>query len=170
MIRFGFVCVFLMQGLALGCGSSSSSNSGTGGSGSTSDAFVGTWQCNGSETTTFSAPPNLSPQTESTAASVVITDNGGGSLTLVRTPETDAGTPPCTESAKLAADGKSFDLVAGQTCQTANGGTITYKTVTATLTSPTTYTSNGSWQLDGKTKTGATLTGTGTGTSTCTKK
>lgn len=159
------LAVFLLPSA---CSSSSGASGGDGGAGGPSDGFVGTWSCSGSSTTMFSQPPNTPPSTVSTASTVVITDDGMGNLTSVRTPD-DAGSP-CTLHSKLSSDGKSTTVDAGQTCPTANGGTITYTSGGSTLTSPTTYTSMSTWTFSGTTMKGAPLVGTGSGTSTCTKK
>lgn len=145
----------------------SSSSGGAADGGTSSDPFVGTWNCNGSSTTTFSQPPNTPPSTANDAATAVITDDGTGNLTQVRTVE-DAGIT-CTLHSKLNSDGKSTTLDMGQTCMSANGGTLSYTSGGATLTSPTTYTSSSTWSYSGMTATGKALVGTGSGMSTCTK-
>jgi hypothetical protein len=154
--------------LATACSSSSGGASGGDGGGTSSDPFVGTWSCMGSSTTTFSQPPGTPPSTVNTAATVVITDDGMGNLTSVRTPD-DAG-PPCTLHSKLNSDGKSTTLQTGQMCITGGGGTITYTSGGSTLTNPSTYSSTATWDFAGMTKMGMTLLGTGSGMSTCTKK
>jgi hypothetical protein len=150
--------------LATAC-SSSSGGSGTGGS---SDPFVGTWDCTGTSTTTFSQPPNTPPSTVNTGATTVITDDGMGNITSVRTPD-DAGVP-CTLHSKLNSDGKSTTIAMGQTCTLAGGGTITYTSGGSTLTNPSTYSSTATWTFSGMTMKGMPLIGTGSGMSSCTKK
>ena len=153
--------------VATACSSSSGSNGGDGG-GAVSDGFVGTWSCMGSSTTTFSEPPNTPPSTMDTAATVVITDDGMGNLTSVRTPE-EAGVP-CTLHSKLSSDGKTTTLDMGQTCSATNGGTLTYTSGGSTLTNATTYSTMSTWTFSGTTAKGMPLVGTGSGMSTCTKK
>jgi hypothetical protein len=131
------------------------------------DPFVGSWNCTGTSTTTFTQPPNTPDSTADTAATVTITDDGNGNLTNQRDP-VDAG-PPCTLHATLSADGNSTTLKPGDTCSTATGGTITYTSGGSTLNSDGTYTSNSTWTVKGTTAKGAPLEGTGTGGSTCTK-
>jgi len=152
--------------LATACSSSNGGSSGDGG-GATSDPFVGTWTCSGSSTTNFSQPPNTPPSTASNASTVVITDDGMGNLTSVRTPD-DAGVP-CTLHSKLNSDGKSTTLQMGQTCTTVGGGTITYTSGGSQLTNPSTYTATSTWSFSGMTMNGMPLIGTGSGMSTCTK-
>lgn len=148
--------------LATACSSSSAS-----GGGATSDPFVGTWNCTGSSTTTFTQPANTPPSTADNSATAVITDDGMGNITQVRT-VVDAGTM-CTLHSKLGSDGKSTTLDMGQTCMTANGGTLSYTSGGATLTAPNTFTSSSTWNFSGTTMGGAQLVGTGSGMSTCTK-
>jgi hypothetical protein len=153
--------------LAAAC-SSSGASSGADGGGTTSDPFVGTWSCMGSSTTTYSQPANTPPSTDSTANTVVITDDGAGNLTAIRTPD-EAGVP-CTLHSKLNSDGKSTTLDMGQTCTGPSGGTFTYTSGGSTLTNPSTYTSMSTWSFSGMTTKGMPLIGTGSGMSTCTKK
>jgi hypothetical protein len=131
------------------------------------DPFVGNWSCNGSSTTSFSQPPNTPNSTDTTQATVSHTDDGNGNITTVRNP-IDAG-PPCTLHSTLSADGNSLTLKPGQTCSTANGGTVSYTSGSSSLNSDGTYTSNSTWTLNGTTAKGAPLVGTGTGNNTCTK-
>lgn len=154
--------------LATACSSSSSGTTGGDGGSTVSDGFVGTWSCMGSETTSFSQPPNTPPSTSNTAATVVITDDGMGNLTSVRTPE-EAGVP-CTLHSKLSSDGKSTTLDMGLTCTGPSGGTFTYTSGGSTLTNATSYTSTSTWTFSGTTMKGMPLVGTGSGMSTCTKK
>jgi hypothetical protein len=115
--------------------------------------------------TTFTAPPNAPATTNSTASTVVITDDGMGAMTIVRTP-VDGG-PPCTLHSHLGADRKSSTLDAGQTCTTETGDIVSYTMGGSTLTATDAYTSSSSWTISGQTKTGAPLMGTGTGSATC---
>lgn len=146
--------MFLLAAMVPGCG------------GSAADPFIGTWKCTGTDATSFSQPPNTMPTSEVNGASVVITDDGSGHLTRVRTP--DNGAPVCTLHSTLNADRMSFTNVAGETCATKNGGTVTYKTGSAMI-SATGYTAASTWTFSGKTAGGAALVGDGTGTSTCSK-
>jgi hypothetical protein len=98
---------------------------------STADPFVGSWDCTGTETTTFTAPPDTPTATHGTVTLVAITDDGTGDITADRTPE-DAG-PPCALTSHLNPDGVSSTLTPGQTCISANGGTVTYTSGTATM-------------------------------------
>lgn len=158
----------ILAPLLLATACSSSSNGGTTDGGTSSDGFVGTWTCMGSSMTTFSQPPGTPSTTANTAATVVITDDGMGNLTSVRTPE-EAGAP-CTLHSKLSSDGKATAIDMGQTCTAPNGGTLTYTSGGSTLTSATTYSSTSTWTYSGTTAKGAPLVGTGSGMSTCTKK
>jgi hypothetical protein len=98
---------------------------------------------------------------------VAITDDGTGDITADRTPE-DAG-PPCALTSHLNPDGVSSTLTPGQTCISANGGTVTYTSGTATMNGTNAYTTASTWNYSGETAKDATLTGTGTGTGSCTK-
>jgi hypothetical protein len=154
--------------VATACSSSSSGSGADGGSGTVSDGFVGTWDCTGTSTTTFSQPANTPPSMSNTGSTTVITDDGMGNLTSVRTPD-EAGAP-CTLHSKLSSDGKSTTLEMGETCTAPNGGTLTYTSGGSTLTNPSTYASMATWTFSGTTTKGAPLVGTGSGMSTCTKK
>ena len=118
-------------------------------------------------TTTFTQPANTPAANDSSTATVTITDDGKGNLTADREP-IDAG-PPCTLKSTLNADGRSTTLIAGQTCMTANGGTLTYTSGSSTLNADGTRATQSAWTLSGTTKTGAPLVGKGTGSGSCTK-
>jgi hypothetical protein len=135
-----------------------------GGSGTSGDPFVGTWKCTGTDATSFSQPPNTMPVSETNGATVVITDDGTGRITRLRTP--DNGAPQCTLHSTLGADQMSFTNDIGESCMTKNGGTITYKTGGAKLTAAG-YNAMSTWTFTGKTAAGADLVGDGTGSSMC---
>jgi hypothetical protein len=130
------------------------------------DPFVGSWKCSGSEATSYSQPAGMMPTTETVGSTVVITDDGIGNLTRVRTP--DNGNPVCTLHAKLALNRMTFNDTVGETCMTKVGNVVTYSSGSAMI-SDAGYTAMSRWTLTGKNTAGATLVGDGTATSTCTK-
>jgi hypothetical protein len=131
------------------------------------DPFVGTWSCTAMDTTTYTAPLDTPTTTMATASAVVISDDGAGLITALRTPEDAA--PPCTLKSHLNPDGVSSTLIPGQACTTANGGTATYSSGTATMSGSSAYTTQSNWDYAGHTAKGAVLTGVGTGSGSCTR-
>ena len=152
---------------AVACSSSTNSTGGDGGS--SSDPFVGTWQCSGSSTTTYTAPA-ATTVTSMTMGQSVISDDGHGNLTIQRSSEEDGGFPPCTLHGTLNSDGKS---TTGKTPETCPGNAMITQTITmagSTMNSNnTSYTSNSSFSLSGTNANGKMVQATGTGSSTCTK-
>jgi hypothetical protein len=151
----------LAASLALLAAACSSTSSG-------SDPFVGTWSCSDTSATTFTQPPNTPATNGSSTATVTITDDGKGNLTIVR--NSSDGTPTCTLKSTLDSDGRSTTLTAGQTCTTANGGTVTYTSGGGTYNSDGTRTTQSAWTYNGTTSSGAAIVGTGSGTGTCHKQ
>jgi hypothetical protein len=133
--------------------------------GGTSDPFVGHWSCMGVDTTTYTMPAGMAPLTENTAATVAITDDGHGNLTIVRTPAN--GAPMCTIMATLGADKMSFSYQPNQMCMTKNGVTQTFTMHLSTKTASG-YSATSAWTLSGMNTAGATVAATGTGSSSCT--
>jgi hypothetical protein len=160
--------ILLTAVVAAGCSSSSvgpSPNPNDAGNG-----FVGTWQCTGVGTNTETEPISETT-TEPTTASTTITSDGSSQFTVTRTPETDAGTPPCTETFILAAGGATLTGKTPIVCPLATKTiTQTFTSVVYTLdSSGTTYTTAASYTDTGTTATGKAYKSTGTSTSTCTK-
>jgi hypothetical protein len=108
--------------LAAACGASSST-----GTDASSDPFVGTWQCTGSDNRNFTFPPGISRQ-EDTASTIAIQDNGDGTILSTRT--NDAGVTCATRSSVA---GAKATLESGQACEsggltlklTSGGGNVT---------------------------------------------
>jgi hypothetical protein len=142
---------------------------GLGCSSSPSDPFPGTWLCSGTSMVTYTQPPNVPPSTGSTISTVVITDDGSGTITLARTTVQDAGTTMCSYKAVLSSNQQSFTLSAGDTCVNFDGNTMTYTSGTGTLMSPTTFSIDSTWTLSGQTASGAPLSETGTTNAACSK-
>jgi hypothetical protein len=117
----------ILAALALvACGHGSSGSSGDGAP--PPDPFVGTWDCTGTQTLNFDFESGtMSSDTSYTAATVIITDDGDGSMTATLT--ADAG-PACTR--KFTVSGGTATLESGQSC-TFEGLTFTYTSGTATL-------------------------------------
>ncbi len=163
--RLSFVSLAVtLTGALLGataCSSSSSSGSG--------DPFVGTWQCMGSGTVSYSMPTMNTVMNTNTNTNV-ITDDGRGNLTIVRTSDEDGGYPPCTLHSTLSSDGKSINAVAPESCAGTAGITQTITSGMATLGSGNdTYTSTVSYTLDGTGPMGGTVMATALSHATCTK-
>jgi hypothetical protein len=120
------------------------------------------------ETTTYSAPAGRATDTETTASTVVITDDGAGALTIVRTP--NSGAPVCTLHTHLNSDGMTTTDPSNQTCITHTGNMVTYTMETRVLASGgNSYTVHSTWTVQGKTTSGASLMGNGSGSSNCAK-
>jgi hypothetical protein len=157
---------------AMACSSSSGSSSGSGGDGggALSDPFVGTWMCTGSSMTVETLP-DMKATTDVTMSSIVITDDGTGNDTVVRTPEGDAVAAPCTEPAKLSASGTTLTITGMPKCPSAiSGVTETFTSVSYTLAAGnTSFTTMASYTLSGTTTSGMTYAATGTATNTCNK-
>jgi hypothetical protein len=146
---------------AVACSSSSSSGQG--------DPFVGTWHCTLSVTVSYSMP-TTKPVMSTMMNTNVITDDGHGNLTLVRTGDEDGGSPPCTLHSTLSADRKSINAVTPEKCPGAAGITQTITSGMSTIGSGNdTYTSEVAFTLDGTGAQGATVAATGLATGTCTK-
>lgn len=167
----GRYALLAMMGLSvapLGVLACSSSSSGSDG-GAGTDPFVGTWQCSGSSTTTYTSPASTMV-TSMTMGQSVISDDGHGNLTIQRSSETDGGFPPCTLHATLNADGKS---TAGKTPETCPGNAMVTQTITiadSTMNSEnTSYASSTSFTLAGTNANGKMVQASGMGSSTCTK-
>jgi hypothetical protein len=153
-----------LAGVLLGPTACSSSSSSGGG-----DAFVGTWQCTGSSTISYSMPTTKTVMNTGTNTNV-ITDDGHGNLTIVRTSEADGGNPPCTLHSTLSSDGKSINAVAPESCAGTAGVTQTITSGMATLGSGNdTYKTTVSYTLEGTSPTGGTVMATGLSHGTCTK-
>ncbi|MGH7438235.1 MAG: hypothetical protein ACRENE_21330 [Polyangiaceae bacterium] len=147
---------------AVGCSSTSGSPPST-------DPFVGSWECSVSATISYSMPTTNTAMNMSTNTDV-ITDDGHGHLTIVRTGEGDAGFPACTLHATLSADGKSTNAVTPESCPGAFGLTQTVTSGTATIGSDgTTYTNRVTYTLEGTNAKGAPVVGTGLAMGSCTK-
>jgi hypothetical protein len=172
--RAAGVAVLVAWG-AVACGASSSGSGAGGGSdggsdGSISDPFVGTWACTGTSTTNETMPTTMTTM-DDTMSSIVITDDGSGNLTIVRTPEGDAAAPPCTESATLGAGGMTATFKGMPMCTTATS-TIseTFTTGMYTMGSGgTTFAGMTTYSLSGTTSAGKAYAATGSSSSTCMK-
>jgi hypothetical protein len=157
--------VALMGGVACSSSSSSSAND----SGAGADPFVGTWQCSGTSSTSYTAPASTTV-TSMTMGQSVISDDGHGNLTIQRTSEEDGGSPPCTLHATLNADGRS---TTGKTPETCPGNAMITQTLTmagSTMNSNnTSYASSSSFTLGGTNANGKMVQAAGMGSSTCSK-
>jgi hypothetical protein len=135
-----------------------------------SDPFVGTWQCV-TNTTTMETAPVMNTSTSITMASVTITDNGSGAVTVVRTPEGDGAAPPCTEHFTLGDAGMTLTANPNQTCQLPTA-TLMQTITSGTFTigsNGTTYTTHVVESQSGTTSAGKPYQATATSMSTCTK-
>jgi hypothetical protein len=168
--------VFFSLGLPLAClaaacsthgGSAPSSSSG----GGSLDPFVGTWVCTGTDDLTVTTPPGIPPVTESTASTIVIVDDGSGTISATRSTEGGAG---CVTRSIVA--GSNATLESGQTC--ASGGlTLTLlsggaNVMDGTMVSSRRYSLSGtlSYVPDGGMPQSIQVTGTGSSTDNCAKQ
>jgi hypothetical protein len=134
------------------------------------DPFVGTWQCTGTTGLTVTTPPGVRPVQSPTTVTVVIVDNGDGTITATRT--SDAGAS-CTTKSTVA--GSNATLQSGQTC-TFEGLTLTLTSGSAnvmgnTLVSSRMYTFAGmlTFTPDGGMSETINVSGTGSSSDNCTK-
>jgi hypothetical protein len=152
--------LFMLSLAFVGCGTGSSP----------SDPFIGSWSCSGTDTITWTMPAGMSPTNGTPSSTVVITDDGNGNITAVRTPTgTNAGAPACTTKHLLGSGGTASLSPVDQTCMTKDGATETYHTISWTA-SGSSYAVTSSFHLaGGKNAAGMALVGDGTSQSTCTK-
>ena len=129
-----------------------------------SDPFVGTWNCAGASTTTYSLPPGASPTTVDNGSVLVITDDGTGNDTVVRMP---SGQPTCTFQAELDATHASLVQMSEHTCTLTNGNIVTYQADAYTSDSGDSFSTETRFTVEGMNAAGAVLRGSGSGMSTC---
>jgi hypothetical protein len=139
--------------------------------GAVSDPFVGTWVCTGTDDLTITMPAGIAPLTESTAATIVIVDNGTSTLSATRSTEGGAG---CVTHSIVA--GSNATLESGQTC-TSGGLTLTFvdgsaNAMDGTMVSSLRYSLSGTLTFtpDGGMPQSFQVTGTGSSTDNCTKQ
>jgi hypothetical protein len=131
----------------------------------TTDPFVGSWACSDQLTVNFTSPPGFPQQTQSQMTKLTITAASG---VLTATKETDGG---ANCKVMFTSSGSSASLNDGQTCATAQGLTITYKSGSATvsgssLNSTFDFDAAGNIDMNGVP---VAATATGTQSSTCSR-
>jgi hypothetical protein len=147
-----------------------STRSSSGPAGGPSDPFVGTWVCTGTDDLTVTMPAGIPPVTESTASTIVIVDDGSGTISATRSTEGGAG---CVTRSTVA--GSNATLESGQTC-TSGGLTLSLvsggaNVMDGTMVSSRRYSLSGtlSYNPDGGMPQSVQVTGTGSSTDNCTK-
>jgi hypothetical protein len=91
------------------------------------DPFIGNWQCSETRSLTFTTPAGVS-ETKMDTSTLRITASGG---VLTASKQSDSGAG-CKLS--FTSDGSTATMTEGQTCTTAEGISLTYKTGSATVT------------------------------------
>ena len=100
----------------------------------------------------------------------VVTDDGHGNLTLIRSSDQDGGAPPCTLHSTLSAEGKSINAVAPESCALPAGVTQTVTSGMATIGAGNdTHTNKVSYTLEGTNAQGAAVIATSLSMATCMK-
>ena len=169
-LPFARVAVVLAACLAAAC-STHSGSAPPPSDGGTANPFVGTWVCTGTDDLTVTTPAGIPPVTESTAATIVIVDDGSSTISATRSTEGGAG---CVTRSIVA--GSNATLESGQTCM---GGGLTLALVSGganvmdgTMVSSLRYSLAGtlSYVPDGGMPQSIQVTGTGSSTDNCAKQ
>jgi hypothetical protein len=165
------VAVAVASAACLAAACSTHGSSGSSFDGGTADPFVGTWVCTGTDDLTITTPTGIPPVTESTAATIVIADDGSSTISATRSTEGGAG---CVTQSIVA--GSNATLESGQTC-TSGGLTLTLvsggaNVMNGTLVSSRRYTLSGTltYTPEAGMPQSIQVTGTGSSTDNCAKQ
>ena len=129
------------------------------------DLFIGKWACSEELSLTFTSPPGQDPQTTTERTTLTIAPEGSA---LAASKQSDGGAN-CKVS--FISNGSTGTLVEGQTCTTADGITIAYKSGSATV-SGSSMNSAFSFDASGNITVGGMMVpvmATGTQNSTCSR-